>query len=97
MKNALIRIMTIAMLATSMSTFAMSENTKAAKNTNRDNNTNTHETAVPCTVNQQKSGRDKGQSDEQSDKDKRKARERQQMIQQEDREWLHDLQGIYGG
>ncbi|HXB20635.1 MAG TPA: hypothetical protein VNV88_04590 [Candidatus Solibacter sp.] len=93
MKNALIRIMTIAMLATSMSTFAMSENTKAAKNTNRDNNTNTHETAVPCIVNQQKSGRDEGQSD----KDKRKARERQQMIQQEDREWLHDLQGIYGG
>src|SRR5215470_1143485 len=57
MKNALIRITMMAVIATSASTFAVSENAKGANNKDSDY-TNTQQAAVPSPVHQQNSDQD---------------------------------------
>jgi hypothetical protein len=91
MKSTITRIMAIAMLTTSISAFAASEKAKAAKDPDC-KNTQYEDTVVISFGVQPDSDRDETQPDQRDQKS-----EDQQLIQKQDREWLHDLQGIYGG
>ena len=59
MENALIRITTIAVLATAIPAFAVPQNARAANNGNH-NNTYAEETAVPSAVDHENSDPDSG-------------------------------------
>ncbi|HEY2169120.1 MAG TPA: hypothetical protein VGJ30_05800 [Candidatus Angelobacter sp.] len=82
MKTILTGTLMVALLAASVSAFAESGNGK------QDN------AATPTNMTQQdncnQSAKDAGKQDEQ------KSSENQQ-IEQQDKDWLHDLQGAYGG
>lgn len=91
MKPTNTRVLAIAILTTSMSAFAMSGKAKTPKDTSP-NDTNSGETPAAYVVDQPNSGQDEGQSDKSE-----KQFGEQQRIQQANQEWLHDLQGIYGG
>jgi hypothetical protein len=84
MKNAMIRALMIAMLATSMSIFAVSEETKAANNTSS-GGTNSGTATCPAD----------GQGQGQADKNENKSQQ-QELIEQQDKEWLHNLQYLGG-
>ena len=87
MKSTLVRIFAIMTLATSMSAFAMPEKGKD-NNTTNSSKTNAEETTVSCPADQKK-------SEERPDKDNDQAR--QEQIEKQNQQWLHDLQGYYGG
>lgn len=91
MKSTITRVLAIAVLTTSISAFAASEKAKASKDTDC-RNTESKDIVVISFADQPASDQDESQS-EQSDQKP----EEQQKIQQQDAEWLHDLQGIYGG
>ena len=93
MKTTMIRVLAIAMLTTSMSAFALSGKSKTANDPNT-RNPNPDETIVLCVVDQPSADQDETQSGQDQ---KQKKSEEQQKIEQEDKQWLHDLQGIYGG
>lgn len=108
MKNAFIRMMAVAVFATSISAFAMSENPKAAKDKNSDS-TNVG-TAVESNVSPTLDGVtervDRLQGEVQRLEAKDKENQREQETKQEDtktkigqqgKEWNHSLLGIYGG
>jgi len=82
MKNTLIRILSIMTLATSISAFGLAEKASAAKNTNCSDAT----TTAPYT-----------QEEPKADQNQEKEKSREQKIQEQDKQWLHDLQGVYGG
>lgn len=87
MKTTLIRILSIMTLATSMSAFAMSEPAKGAGADPK--KTHSNETTVSMlSVDEPKS-----QQGTATDNDK----SRKQQIEQQNKEWLHNLQGVYGG
>ena len=86
MKTSLIRLFAIMTFATSMSVFALPAQSNAA----RVENCSTASDPKPASANSEASGPEKGQ--EQQDQEKA----RQQMIEQQDKQWLHDLQGIFG-
>lgn len=86
MKTSLIRLFTIMTLATSMSAFALPTQSNAARN----GNCNTASDTRPASANNDVSGSEQGQGQQ----DEEKAR--QQLIEQQDKQWLHDLQGILG-
>lgn len=106
MNNALIRIMTIAVLATSMSPIGVSQQTKAADNSDQ-NNTNGEETAVPSAVQQHYSDsiddlkqeiaelRHEIEGLREEEQNSRKIQ--QQQIKQQEQEWLHYLQNLSPG
>lgn len=91
MKSALIRILSIMTLATSISAFALPEKATAAKSTNA-NNAGCETTTGPYNPDKQKTDQDPGQSDNGQEKSRK-----QVQIEEQDKQWLHDLQGIYGG
>ena len=82
MKTILTRILMVTLLATSISAFAKSGDPKSAG------------AVTPSNVTQQDScnqnANPAGKQDEQKSPD-------EQKIEQQDKEWLHDLQGTYGG
>ena len=82
MKNTLIRILAIMTLATSISAFGLSEKASEAKKTHSSNATTTTSYA---------------QDEPKADRSQDKKRSREQMIQEQNKQWLHDLQGVYGG
>ena len=87
MKTTLIRILTIMTLATSLSAFGMSEPAKGAGTDPK--KTNTTETTVSML------SVDEPKSQQGTDQDNDKSRK--QQIEQQYQEWLHNLQGVYGG
>ena len=89
MKISLIHLLTLMTLATSMSAFALPEQS----NTSRNGNCSTTSDTEPASANSDVSGSEKGQGQGQQDQEKA----RQQLIEQQDKQWLHDLQGIFGG
>ena len=92
MKSTLIRIFAIMTLATSMSAFAMSDKAAATENTNC-NNAKSEATTVANTPDGGKTDQtDEGQSDNSQEKSRK-----QQLIEQQEKQWLQDLQGVYGG
>ncbi|HEY1525998.1 MAG TPA: hypothetical protein VGH51_07145 [Candidatus Angelobacter sp.] len=82
MKTILTRTLMVTLLATSISAFAQSDDGK------RD------EGATKCNVTQQDNSKQKandaGTQPEQKSSD-------EQKIEQQDQDWLHDLQSTYGG
>jgi TolA-binding protein len=108
MKSAFIRMMAVAVFATSISAFAMSEDPKAAKDKNSDSaNVGTAvESNVSATLDellakvdqlqgevQQLQAKDKESQGEQETKQE----DAKRKIDQQNKEWDHSLLGIYGG
>ena len=90
MKSSLIRILTIMTLASSISAFAGSNKPADPKKTNSDK-ANCEATAAPSNASSKA-----GQSDAQSDEEKEKS-ERKRLIEQQNKQWLHDVQNIVAG
>lgn len=89
MKNMLIRIVAIAVIATSISAFAGS----AKPATGKDPNTNTATSeakAPPCETAQQQD--DQPPSCACQTEDSKEKAQRQKLIEQQDQQWLHDTQ-----
>ena len=82
MKTILTRTLLATLLATSISAFAKTEGAKSA------------DAVTPTNVTQQndcnRKANDAGKRSEQPSSD-------EQKIEQQDKDWLHDLQGAYGG
>ena len=82
MKTILERTLMVTLLATSLSAFAKSDAVKS------------NDAATPTNTTQQsdcnRKANDAATQDEEKSTD-------EQKIEQQDQEWLHDLQGIYGG
>lgn len=91
MKSKMIRVLAIALLTTSMSAFALPGKSKSANETNT-KTSNPDETVVIYFVDEPASDQDQAQPDE-----NKKKSEEQQKIEQQDKEWLHDLQNIVAG
>lgn len=91
MKSTLVRFFAIMTLASSMSGFALTEKAPVAKNTNSDK--------ASCETASASYGPDAWMTDkdeEQSDNSQAKSR-KQKQVEEQDKQWLHDLLGIYGG
>jgi hypothetical protein len=87
MKTSLFRLCTILTLATSMSAFAASGKSKRTRDGNCTTATDTKQASKNS---------DAGESNEgQSRQDPEKAR--QKLIEEQNQQWLHDLQGTSGG
>jgi len=82
MKTILTRTLMVTLLATSISAFAKSGDTKSDGVVNPNHATQQSE----CNRN----ANDAGKQDEQKSRD-------EQKIEQQDKEWLHDIQSTYGG
>jgi len=82
MKTILTRTLMVTLLATSISAFAKSGDAKSDGVVNQSHATQQSD----CNRNEN----DAGKQNEQSSSD-------EQKIEQQDKEWLHDLQGTYGG
>ena len=92
MKTTMMRVLAIAILTTSMSAFALSGNSKTASEPNT-RNTNSDEPTVIYVIEEQPSADQNEAPPDQMQKDS----EKQQKIERQDKQWLHDLQGVYGG
>jgi len=107
MKRAFIRMMAVAVFATSISAFAASANPKAANNNNGDstyatraesNSTPTLDSVI------EKLNQLQAEVEQLKAKDQEREREQQtnqedinKMIKQQDQQWNDSLMGIYGG
>lgn len=90
MKNTLTRILAIMTLATSISAFALSEKPCAAKDTGP-NNASSETITAPST-------RDAGKADQdQEPSDNSQEKSRKHLIEQQNKQWLHDVQNIVAG
>ena len=89
MKHSLIRILTIMTLASSISAFAGSNKPADPRKTKSDK-ANCEATVTPSNSSRA------DQSDAQSDEDKEKS-ERKRLIEQQNKQWLHDVQNIVAG
>jgi len=69
-------------LATSISAFGLSEKAPTSKKTHSNKAT----TTAPYTQDERK-----------ADQNQEKEKSREQKIQEQNEQWLHDLQGVYGG
>lgn len=82
MKTFLTRTLMVTLLATSLSAFAKTEDAKS------------NDAATPTNVSQQndcnRKANDAGKQNQQPTSD-------EQKIEQQDKDWVHDLQGTYGG
>ena len=108
MKNAFIRMMAVAVFATSISAFAMSEKAEPAKDKNygSTNVGTAAESNVSVTLDQllEKVDQLQGQVQQLNARDKENQREQEtkqdetnKKIRQQEKEWDHSLLGIYGG
>lgn len=107
MKNALIRIMAVAVFATSISAFAMSEKAEPKdKNYGSTNVATAAESNVSVTLDELLEKIDQLQAQVQQLNAREKENQRQQetqqdetnkKIRQQEKEWDHSLLGIYGG
>ena len=86
MKNSLIRILTIMTLATSISAFGASDKPADGKKANSD------KANCEATTTSSKTDRSEAQSDESKEKS-----ERQRLIKEQEKQWLHDVQNIVAG
>ena len=87
MKNTLIRVVVAATLASSLPAFALS-----GKGTDRTKDcSSASETSSAPANNAQYAVPSQNQTNNDS------AQARKQLIEEQDAQWLHDLQGIYGG
>jgi hypothetical protein len=91
MKTTIMRVLAIAMLTTSMSAFALSDKSKTA-NDPKTKNPDPDETVVLYVV----EGPSSDQNQAQPNQNQKKSEE-QQTIEQQDKQWVHDLQGVFGG
>ena len=91
MKTIMMRVLAMAILTTSMSAFALSGKSKTANEPNT-RNTNSDETVVVYVVDELSPDQNEAQSDQ-----KQKASEEQQKIEQQEKQWLHDLDGLVAG
>jgi len=90
MKNTLTHILAIMTLATSISAFALSEKPCAAKDTGS-NNASSETTTAP-------SSRDAGKAyQDQEPLDNNQENPRKNLIEQQNKQWLHDAQNIVAG
>lgn len=80
MKHALIRLLTIMTLASSLSAFAISDKAKTSTAANSD------PACAPASQNAQTADQDKAQSDNDLE------RARQRLIKEQEEQWLHDIQ-----
>ena len=81
MKSTLIRILGIMFLATSVSAFAQPES--------KTNKTNCYNNASESTTASESKA-------DQTDKDQEKSR-KERLIQEQDKQWLHDVQNLVAG
>jgi hypothetical protein len=88
MKSNFIRLLTTMTLATSISAFALPGNTAAGEK--NANNKKPEVTTPASTANEGMAGQRQGQPNNSEDKS------RQQLIEEQNKQWLHDLLGIYG-
>jgi hypothetical protein len=101
MKNSLTRVMAVAVFATSISAFAMSENPKTTENKNS-GGANV-ETAMESNVSPTLDGlleridQLQGEVQQLKAKDKENQNDTNKNIHQQEKEWEHSLLGIYGG
>lgn len=100
MKNALIRMMAVAVVTTSISAFAMSNDAKAAENKNSNNTT--VGTAVETNVSPALDGLEKvdqlqGEVQQLEARDKENQDDTNKKIRQQEKDWEHSLLGNYGG
>lgn len=86
MKSTFIRMLAVLTLATSISGFGLSEKPKSAVKTSSDN-TNSETTPAPSKTDQ---------TDMQSDDSQEKS-QRQRLIEQQEKQWLKDVQNIVAG
>lgn len=91
MKSIFIRSFAIALLATSISAFAASNDGKAAEKTNA-NDAKSGAPAASLTVVRENASQDRG--DDQCCSCSSCPSE--QKIKEQDKQWLHDLQGMFG-
>lgn len=91
MKTTMMRVLAIAMLTASMSAFALSDKSKTANDPNT-KNPNSDETVVIYVVDAPRFDQDEAQSDQ-----SQKKSEEQQKIEQQDKQWLHDVQNLVAG
>ena len=89
MKNTLIRLLAIMTLAGSMSAFAATEKAKASVS---ENTATSEETKCACPADQQKYGVDEQRQDQ-----SKTNTERQRLIQDQEKQWLQDVQHITAG
>lgn len=89
MKNMLIRIVAIAVIATSISAFAGSEKPAAGKDPNT-NAATSEAIAAPCAAVQQQD--DQPPSCACQKEDSKEKAQNQKLIEQQDQQWLHDTQ-----
>ena len=89
MKNTFTRFLAIVTLASSMSAFASTENAKASAS---ENPATSEETRCAGPVDQQKYGLDEQQQGQSKTKT-----ERQRLIQEQEKQWLQDVQHITAG
>ena len=93
MKNIITRALAVALLTTSISAFAAPGNSKSAKSTDpKQTDSDTTLVIVVDEPNPPKTDQDKAQQDQSDEKSGK-----QKLIEQQDKQWLHNLQGIYGG
>jgi len=90
MKSNFIRILSIMTLATSISAFGLSEKAPSVSNTSC-NEASAETTKAPATRDARSAGQNQRQSDDSQEKS------RKQMIEQQEKEWLHNLQNIIAG
>ena len=89
MKSTLIRILTIMTLATSISAFALPREKPAANKNCNDANAESTSAPSPRTA----GNADKDEQPSAADQEKS---ERQRLIEKQNKQWLHDLQGMFG-
>ena len=91
MTKAVIRAIVISLLTASTSALVASDGAKGAQETNTSHIKSGTPTAT-CPADQHNSDQD--QDNDQSDQNTNKSRQKE--IKQQERQWLNDLQGIYG-
>lgn len=91
MKSTFIRILSIMTLATSLSAFALSDKAPAVKNTNS-SDAKSEAATEAYTRGGGKTATHQGQSNNGQEKSSK-----EQQIEQQNKQWVHDLMGIYGG
>jgi hypothetical protein len=91
-KSTLIRMFAIMTLATSISAFAQPKGSNAAKCSCSNNDSSETVVVAPSTRDAGNADRDYPPAD--SGRDKSGS---QPNIEEQNRQWLHNLQGIYGG
>ena len=90
MRSTFIRILSIVTLATSISAFGLSEKASSVKNTSCND--------ASAETTKARAARDARTADDyQEPSDNSQEKARKQMIKDQEKQWLHDVQNIIGG